>query len=166
MVLDEQSVVGHAPNARQRLAKYLQEAPARDIDKVMAGYLAAGIAPVAMQAAPGILATSDAIGGSTAGQLATKVLANPIGKSMLYGTAGATGADIAAKAVTGKTFEEWGEQDLGLPWYLSGFVNPGGYLMPASGIRNMFKRPSVRTTSSQAAEQTIPQATAIDYSTK
>ena len=78
VVMDDQVVIGHAPNARQRLAKYLQEAPARDIDKVMAGYLATGIAPVAIQAAaPGILAASDAIGSSVAGQAANKVLANP-----------------------------------------------------------------------------------------
>ena len=146
VVLDEQSVVGHAPNARQRLAKYLENAPARYIDKVMLGYLAAGIAPVVMQAAPGVLATSDAIGGSAAGQVATKALTSPIGKSMIYGTAGATGADIAAKAVTGKTFEEWGEQDLGLPWYLSGFVNPGSYLMPAQGISSRYLNSLGRNT--------------------
>ena len=147
VVLDEQSVVGHAPNARQRLAKYLENAPARYIDRVMLGYLAAGIAPVAMQAAaPAAIAASDAIGGSAAGQVATKALTSPIGKSMVYGTAGATGADTAAKAVTGKTFEEWGEQDLGLPWYLSGFVNPGSYLMPAQGISSRYLNSLGRNT--------------------
>lgn len=147
VVLDEQSVVGHAPNARQRLAKYLENAPARYIDRVMAGYLAAGIAPIAMQViAPTAIAASDAIGGSAAGQVATKALTSPIGKSIIYGTAGATGADIAAKAVTGKTFEEWGEQDLGLPWYLSGFVNPGSYLMPAQGISSRYLNSLGRNT--------------------
>ena len=75
IVLDEQTI---KPNAHQRLGYYMKNAPAADIDKVMLGTLALGLAPIAAQAAiPGVSTLGDYIAGTKLVNVGNKVITNP-----------------------------------------------------------------------------------------
>lgn len=92
-------------NAQQRLGRYMQNAPARDIDKVMLGTLALGAAPVSLNATPAL----------TAGFVG----------DMAGGIAGDVGINALTKATYGRSFSDMLWDKMSIPQSVGSWLNPG-----------------------------------------